>query len=109
MVALEVLGEQLDLMVSEGFSNPDNSMIASLLSPTCLMSTFFSFCLFSEAEEDEEETEKLQNGKDRGEGTKLSQSSAAFSDSLLCGITGSLWSPTRGSGCRWMPLDQGWL
>lgn len=81
---------------------------------SCLL---FFFLFFSEAEEeDEEETEKLQNGKDRGEGTDLSESSAAFSDSLLSGFMGSLWSPTRASGCRWMILDQvedsgsgGWL
>ncbi|XP_062344336.1 dystrobrevin beta isoform X8 [Cinclus cinclus] len=66
---------------------------------------------FTQAEEvDEEETEKLQNGKDRGERTNLSEGSAAFSDSLLCGFTGSLWSPTTASGCRWMALGAGgWL
>ncbi|XP_014743648.1 PREDICTED: dystrobrevin beta, partial [Sturnus vulgaris] len=62
--------------------------------------------LHSAEEEDEEETEKLQNGKDRGEGTNLCESSAAFSDSLLSGFPGSPWSPTRASGCRCMGLDQ---
>uniref|UniRef100_A0A8C0VIC4 Uncharacterized protein n=1 Tax=Cyanistes caeruleus TaxID=156563 RepID=A0A8C0VIC4_CYACU len=58
-------------------------------------------------EEDEEETEKLQNGKDRGEGTKLSESSAAFPDSLrvlwlpLQPHQG-LWVQVAASGCLWI-------
>ncbi|XP_062344332.1 dystrobrevin beta isoform X4 [Cinclus cinclus] len=89
--------------------NLRNDLLVAADSITNTMSSLVKE-LHSAEEVDEEETEKLQNGKDRGERTNLSEGSAAFSDSLLCGFTGSLWSPTTASGCRWMALGAGgWL
>lgn len=49
MVALAVLGEQLDSMVSEGFSNVNDSMILCLFSPWqkfLLILSALAFCIF---------------------------------------------------------------
>ncbi|XP_058690251.1 dystrobrevin beta isoform X7 [Poecile atricapillus] len=81
--------------------NLRNDLLVAADSITNTMSSLVKE-LHSAEEEDEEETEKLQNGKDRGEGTKLSESSAAFSDSLRV-----LWLPLEPHEGLWVQVRRG--